>query len=150
MSTLEERKLNDQKVSFAISEAAGTNEQAALYLELLAYCARICDDIFDDFHLVTPHQLLSLVENLFVKLPSNSFYCEHRDLLFSQHLVMWNAWEASNMLTSGTETQKIYAHVLRDYIVEILPIVALLTQGHDKMKEINVLIRTLFCKQLGD
>jgi hypothetical protein len=63
---------------------------------------------------------------------------------------MWNAWEASNILDKGDEVDKIYAHVLRDQVNEILPLIALLTQGHDKMKEINGLIRTLFKKQLGE
>jgi hypothetical protein len=63
---------------------------------------------------------------------------------------MWNAWEASNILFTGDETDKIYAHVLRDYINELLPLVALLTQGHDKMKEVNGLIRSLFKKELGE
>ena len=63
---------------------------------------------------------------------------------------MWNAWEASNSLSTGDHLDKIYAHVLRDYINEILPLVGLLTQGHDKMKEINGAIRSLFKKQLGD
>ncbi len=54
------------------------------------------------------------------------------------------------MLDSGDATDKIYAHVLRDYVNELLPLVALLTQGYDKMKEINGLIRSLFKKELGE
>ena len=150
MSTSEERKLNDEKIDFIIRLASGNNQDADLYLRLLAYCARICDDIADDFHLVDQNALLSLVENLFIKIPSNKFYKNHQDILFSQHITMWNAWEASNLLVEGDETQKIYAHVLRDYIIEILPLVALLTQGHNKMKEVNSLIRGLFCKKLGE
>ena len=146
----EERKANDLKVSFIIEQASGDDEEAALYLQLLAYCARICDDALDDFHLVDQNSILSLVENLFIRIPANTFYKKHHDLLFSQHVTMWNAWEASNFLASGNETQQVYAHVLRDYIVEILPLVALITQGHNKMKEINVLIRNLFCKKLGE
>jgi hypothetical protein len=63
---------------------------------------------------------------------------------------MWNAWEISNVLESGDSVDKIYAHVLRDYINEVLPLVALLTQGYFKMKEINVAVRSLFKKQLGE
>jgi hypothetical protein len=87
---------------------------------------------------------------LFVRLPSNSFYIQHQQALHSQHITIWNTWEASNVLAEGDQTDKIYAHVLRDYVNELLPLVALLTQGHDKMKEVNGLIRSLFKKELGE
>ena len=80
MSTSEERKLNDEKIDFIIKLAAGDNQDADLYLRLLAYCARVCDDIVDDFHLIDQNALLSLVENLFIKIPSNKFYKNHQDV----------------------------------------------------------------------
>lgn len=150
MSTQDERAKNDLKLDFIINEAASTDEAARLYLEHLAYCARIADDIFDDPHEVSTNNLIALIEILFIKIPSNPFYLKHQDLLFSQHVTMWNAWEASNFLCNGDETDKIYAHVLRDYINEVLPLVALLTQGHDKMKEVNGAIRSIFKKKLGE
>jgi hypothetical protein len=150
MSNSEERKINDKKLDFLVAVTAGDDKDAELYLRLIAYCARICDDVVDDFHLVDQHSMLSLIENLFIKIPSNNFYKKHEELLFSQHLSMWNAWEASNFLSDGDETQKIYAHVLRDYIIELFPIVALLTQGHNKMKEVNSLARGLVYKKLGE
>lgn len=148
MSTLEERKENDLKVDFIIHLAAGNNKDAFDYLTLLAQSVRTIDDIYDEFQNVTQNELLTVVEILFVKLPSNKFYQENRDILFSQHITMWNAWEASNMLYLGDTLDKIYAHVLRDYVNEILPIVALITQGHVKMKEANSIIRSLFKKEL--
>jgi hypothetical protein len=149
MTTKQERDENDLKVSFIIQKAAGENASAEEYLFLLSACARIVDDILDDFEKVTQEQLLTLAEILFVKLPVNTFYKTHQEFLFSQHLVMWNTWEMSNVLEQGDATDKIYAHVLRDYINEILPLVALLTQGQSKMKEVNAAIRSLFKKELG-
>jgi hypothetical protein len=150
MSTLKEREENSLKADFIIKKAAGGNESAEEYLQMLSTCSRIVDDIFDDFETVTKQDLLTVVEIFFVRLPANKFYCEHKDLLFSQHVTMWNAWEISNVLESGDSVDKIYAHVLRDYINEVLPLVALLTQGYFKMKEINVAVRSLFKKQLGE
>jgi hypothetical protein len=150
MSTLQERFQNDQKVEFIAKEVAGENIAAFEYVMLLAAAVRIIDDIFDEFNSVSESTCRSVVEILFIKIPANKFYRKHQDLLFSHHISMWNAWEASNVLNEGDPVDKIYAHVLRDYVNEILPLVALLTQGHDKMKEINGLIRTLFKKQLGE
>ena len=150
MSTVHERLLNDKKVDYAQNLAAGNDTDALSYLKLIAYCARLADDIADEPDSVSQVQLLGLVETLFIKLPSNSFYIKHNDKLLSQHITIWNTWEASNVLDSGDSTDKIYAHVLRDYVNELLPLVALLTQGHDKMKEVNGLIRSLFKKELGE
>jgi hypothetical protein len=148
MSSTEERKENDLKVDFIIGQASGTDENAVEYLTLLSKALRTIDDIYDEFEIVTQNELLAVVEILFVRLPSNKFYQENRECLFSQHVSMWNAWEISNVLYRGDDLDRIYAHVLRDYVNEILPVVALITQGHAKMKEINSLIRPLFKKEL--
>ena len=150
MSTLQERFQNDQKVEFISKEVAGKNIAAFEYVTLLAAAVRIIDDIFDEFNSISEKECRAVVEILFIKIPVNKFYREHQDLLFSHHIAMWNAWEASNVLSEGDSVDKIYAHVLRDYVNEILPLVALLTQGHDKMKEANGMIRSLFKKQIGE
>jgi len=150
MSTIEKREIEDKKIDFIIKEAAGKNSEASEYLYLLSTCARIADDIFDNDIEISRVSLLTLIEILFVRLPANEFYRAHQEFLFSQHVVMWNAWDISNVLSKGDETAQIYAHVLRDYINEVLPLVALLTQGHNKMKDINSLIRSLFQKKLGE
>jgi len=150
MSTAEERLQNQEKCSYVFKQAAGDDKEALEYLELLSFLSRVTDDVLDEFEIISQNNVLALVEILFVRLPANKFYQKHQDVLFSQHLAMWNAWEASNVLEKGDETDKIYAHVLRDYINELLPVVALLTQGYSKMKEINGIIRSLFNNQLGE
>lgn len=150
MSTSEERALNDLKVDFIHQQIAGTDKDALEYVQLLSFCARIADDVADEPTSVSADALLAIIEILFIRIPVNKFFCKHRDFLLSQHVVMWNAWEASNILEKGDHTDQIYAHVLRDYFNEIAPLVALLTQGHDKMKEVNSLIRSLFKKELGE
>ena len=150
MSDTQERLSNDQRVDFIHQKVAGKNKAALEYLQFLSQAARIVDDLFDEPALVPNKDLLVLIELLFVRIPSNVFYLQHREQLFTHHLAMWNAWEASNILDKGDSTDKIYAHVLRDYINEVLPLVALLVEGWDKMKEVNGLIRALFKKHLGE
>ena len=57
---------------------------------------------------------------------------------------------AANLWDKGDETDKVYAHVWRDFFHEIWPVVALLTQGPPKMNEVSLKIRKLFKKQLGE
>ena len=150
MSACQERIENNQKVKFISALVAGEDAEAYEYLTYLATASRIMDDIFDEFHNVSMQQCCCLAELLFIKIPANNFYKKHQDLLFSQHVTMWNAWEASNVLSQGDEVDKLYAQVLRDYENEVLPLVALLTQGQDKMKEAHGMIRSLFKKQIGE
>ena len=77
-------------------------------------------------------------------------FIRHQDVLLSQHLSMWNAWQASNEFENGDDTEQIYSHVWRYAIHEVVPIVALLTQGYDKMKTISIEIRKLFKTNLGE
>ena len=150
MSDFSQRQENDRKVSFMIDEVCENDAEAKEYLTLMAGLARAVDDIADNFEMLSHNTILAVVEILFIRIPSNSFYKKNQDILFSQHLSMWNAWEASNVLDGGDVVDKINAHVLRDYINELYPIVALLTQGHDKMKETNGSIRSVFKKNLGE
>ena len=49
----------------------------------------------------------------------------------------WEAWEQSNRLSKSTCTDRIYAHVFRDQIIYMNELVALLTQGYEKMVEVR-------------
>ena len=75
---------------------------------------------------------------------------KHRDTLTSQHVTMHNAWLSANLWGEGDETDQIYAHVWRDYHQEVVPLVALLTQGPSKMQEVSFKMRQMFKKKLGE
>jgi hypothetical protein len=57
---------------------------------------------------------------------------------------------AANLWGEGDETDQIYAHVWRDYHQEVVPLVALLTQGPSKMQEVSFKMRQMFKKKLGE
>ena len=150
MSTPEERKTDLQKAIYIVKEACGEDKNAEQYLWMLCEVWRRLDDIYDQDVDVTREQTLEVIEILFLKLPTNVFFIRHQDVLLSQHLSMWNAWEASNKWENGDDTEKIYSHVWRYTIHEVVPIVALLTQGYDKMKTISIEVRKLFKTNLGE
>ena len=150
MSTPEERKTDLQKAIYIVKEACGEDKNAEQYLWMLCEVWRRLDDIYDQDVDVTREQTLEVIEILFLKLPTNVFFIRHQDVLLSQHLSMWNAWQASNKWENGDDTEKIYSHVWRYTIHEVIPIVALLTQGYDKMKTISIEVRKLFKTNLGE
>ena len=150
MTTQQERETYQKATQLIIDEACGDNPAAAHYLWSIMWISRTIDDVYDQDQEVSREDILDVVEYLLVGLPSNPFFKAHRDILESQHFSMYNAWSAANLWEKGDETDQIYGHVWRDTHHEIVPIVAMLTQGPSKMKEISLKIRTLFKKQLGE
>ena len=150
MTTQQEREIIDEKAKKVIELAAGGDANAAQYLWMLARITRVLDDVFDNDQVITREEHLEVLEYLFVRLPTNPFFIRHQDVLLSQHLSMFNAWMAANVAEKGDDTDQIYAHVWRDTLHEVIPIVALLTQGYDAMPPISQEVRKLFKKQLGE
>ena len=150
MTTQQERETIEKKSNKIIELAAGGDANAAQYLWMLARITRVLDDVFDNDQVITREEHLEVLEYLFVRLPTNPFFIRHQDVLLSQHLSMFNAWMAANVAEKGDDTDQIYAHVWRDTLHEVIPIVALLTQGYDAMPPISQEVRKLFKKQLGE
>lgn len=150
MTTAQEREVIQKQTIDIIGQAIGSDTHAGEYLWMVARITRVIDDIYDKDQVVTREDLLEVFEYLFIKMPTNEFYSRHYDVLQSQHISMWNAWMAANLVAEGDETDQIYAHVWRDTHHELIPIVALLTQGYDKMKELSSLIRKTFKNKLGE
>ena len=150
MTTQQEREFFTEKTKEIIKEAAGKNKFAYEYLWRLMCISRTVDDLYDDDQIVSTRSVLSAIEFLVVEMHYNPFFMKHRDTLTSQHVSMYNAWMAANLWDQGDETDKIYAHVWRDTHHEVVPLVALLTQGPEKMKQVSMKIRKLFKKQLGE
>lgn len=150
MTTEQERTTIEEKSQWIIREACGNNPEAARYLWMIGRITRTLDDVFDADQEITREEHLEVLKYLFIELPSNKFYIKHFDTLTSQHFSMYNAWVASNKAEHGDETDRIYYHVWRDTIHELIPIVALLTQGMEKMESVSLKVRELFKKNLGE
>jgi hypothetical protein len=100
--------------------AAGDNKDAFKYLTQQGYCVRIIDNLYDQDY-----------------PPTNPFYQEHIKTLQPVASMAWEAWEQSNRLCKMSCTDRIYAHVFRDQILYMNELVALLTQGYEKMVEVR-------------
>ena len=63
---------------------------------------------------------------------------------------MYNQWIASNKWLNGNPIEQVYAHVWKDALHELVPLIALLTQGEAKMEEVSLKLRESFKSELGD
>ena len=150
MTTEQEREVIQDQTKWIIAQASGDNIEAAKYLWMIARITRTLDDVFDADQEVTREDHLEVLKYLLIEMPANRFYQANYSTLTSQHFSMWNAWVASNIDENGDVTDQIYYHVWRDQLHELIPIVALLTQGLEKMETVSLQIRSIFKKKLGD
>lgn len=150
MSTEAERKENTEKLFYIVNKICGDNIDAQNYLIGIGRVARLVDDVIDEDAPISPDDCYFAIKFFLIDLPRNSFYLKHRQELDALNAVIWNAWRDSDILCEGDAIDKIYAHVLRDFINELAPFVALVLHGYDKMREISLETRILFKKQLGD
>jgi len=144
MSTQEEREEDSVKSDEVIKLASGKNKEADKYLRMVGYVWRVMDDVYDGDYPVTRGDVLKVIEYLFIDIPSNRFFIQHRDKLTSQHITAYNAWMASNRWTKGNLEQRVFSHVWRGDYQAVVGLVALLTQGIDQMRLVDQKVRETF------
>ena len=149
MSTYEERQRDNIKRDELINECCGGDKSAQEYIHILCAALRVWDDVYDQDYPVTPTDITDTYKMLFISLPSNKFFRDNYDLLFSQHVVLYNQWVASNRWLDGDNLEQMYAHFYKEGLNEIVPLVALITQGEKKMEEISFKLRDNFKSKIG-
>ena len=149
MSTAEQRKEMNEKIAKIIPLACNGNKQAEAYLYDMGYVNRIIDDLYDGDVQVNRTDIEKAFFTIAVKVPTNIFFVSNFQALMAQHVVIFNSWMDSNVFEkSGDELKKFYAHVLKDYIGELIPLVAFLTGGVTNMRNISLVSRETFMKEL--
>lgn len=150
MSTETERTANEHALTRAMTLAAHGDAAALRYLQIAAGAARTLDDLVDADHPVPGADAVLVFQSLLVEIHGNAFFQRHRDALALQHAVILNAWLDANALARVPDrTTVLYAHVLRDYVNELLGAVAFLTGGWMHLRKISLPeLRTPFLKEL--
>ncbi len=150
MSTIEERIRADEVTEVMLNDICEYDPFAKLYLKDLIYALRIWDDFYDKDYPVKDSAILEAFEILFIRIPTNAFFQRHRDKLITHHAAIFNAWVAANKAEYGDETDQMYAHVWKEQMMELIPIVALILKGYGKMTQVSELIRDTFKSKLGE
>lgn len=153
---LEKTMLTREEIHQTIEETliplcAGENKAAQAYLKRLFFIVRKLDDLWDEDYIVSKADIAKSLFLALNELPANSFYQENYSALIGAQVISFNAWMDANtmMEQDSNPTKAIYAHVLRDYICEIFPLVAYLTGGEAHMREVSPIVRKTFEKPLG-
>lgn len=131
----------------AIALAATDHRDAAAFLRSIATAARIADDLVDEPQNVGRRDIETFVRTWTCDLPSNPFFLRHYSQLSAVLAVASNAWfDANDLEQTGDACDYNYSRVLRDYVNELCPLVALLVRGPAYMRQVSPRIRALFAK----
>ena len=149
MSSGPEREENSEKVKTLIPLAANGDRWAESFLWIIARSARLFDDLVDKDVEPKTETVISVFFDLLISIHDNPFFNANKTKLIPIVLTAINAWLDSNELyEDGSDKMKIYAHVLRDYVNELLPATAYITGGFDNMRMVSREMRKAFAKEM--
>ncbi len=135
MATLAERKANIILLPKTIARCANGNKDAEEYLIKIAYVSRVFDDLIDKDYVVPDENICRAFYILLAELWMNPFFKKHSETLIPLHIASYNAFMDSNKWAeSGDTLREIYAHVIKDFINELLGVVAFLVGGYNHMR----------------
>lgn len=149
MSTVKEREDNNKKVDAVIILACNGDKQAEKYMADLVWCARRIDDLYDRDCYIPKEEIELLFRKLLIDIPTNPFYLKNYQVLVCQQMIFYNAWmDANRWEDDKEELKRIYAHVFRDSIDDIIRLISFITGGFDKTREISLVSRETFIKEI--
>ena|SRR3990167_1136206 len=149
MSTSEERAAMSKDVDAIIPMACNGNKLAERYLHDIAWANRVIDDIYDEDVPVSKNDKENLFKIILLDIPTNPFYLQNFHILIAQHAVIYNAWmDANRWEKDEAETKRICAHFIKEYVCELIPLVAFLTGGTMLMRKISLMSREMFLNEL--
>jgi len=134
-----------------IPSCCNGNKSAEAYLKRIFFVVRTLDDLYDGDVKVEREDIGKAFSILGMELHYNSFFKENIDTLMALHIIGFNAWQDASEWEKSADAQKrIYAHVIRDFVCELFPMVAFLTGGIKSMKRESLKVREFFLKRMGD
>jgi hypothetical protein len=78
------------------------------------------------------------------EMPLNAFFDQWKRQLIPIIVTGINAWLDANALEKGSDNDKVFAYVLRDWYMEFVSFVIYLTRGRDAMRAVSLDVRQFF------
>ncbi len=120
------------------------DESAVEFFKILGVSTELFDDLFDKDRELTEMQIFNLITSLWVDLPLNAFWNEHKYFLMPVLLMSINAWLDANKLEDGTETDKAYSYVFRNLTLQAIPMAVYVLHGKERMREVSLDVHRFF------
>jgi hypothetical protein len=137
--TPEWQALRDSK----LREWVGDPAAIAFFITFCDAC-ELFDDVTDGDKPIKQEHVNRVLFALLTELPVNGFFDTHKRLLIPIIITGINAWLDANELEKGSENDRVFSYVLRDWYVELLSFVIYVTKGRDYMRSKSLEIRQFF------
>jgi hypothetical protein len=77
-------------------------------------------------------------------MPLNPFFDRFKAQLIPILITGINAWLDANELEKGSDNDKVFSYVLRDWYAELIAFVICLARGRDYMRAVSMDVRAFF------
>jgi len=102
------------------------------------------DDLIDKDKPIPDEHVIRVLFAVLTEMPLNPFFEKHKHRLIPVIVTGINAWLDANALEKGTDNDKVFAYVLRDWYAELIAYVIYLTRGRDYMRSVSMQVRNFF------
>lgn len=137
--TEEWRAIRDQKL------LQWTGDQAAVwFIKQFGDVCEVFDDLVDKDKPVTDADLARTLFAVMTEIPLNPFFDKYKWQLVPIIVTGINAWLDANKLEKGSQNDKVFAYVLRDWYAELTAYIIYLCRGRDYLRSISMEVRDFF------
>ena len=137
--TIEWRHERDARLAVWIGDEAAI----AFIVQFFDFC-EVIDDIWDADKPVTREDATRILFAMLTELPLNPFFDRFKHQLVPIMVTGINAWLDANDLERGSDNDKAFAYVLRDWYAELIAFVIYLVRGRDYMRAVSMDVRAFF------
>lgn len=126
-----------------LMEWVGDTNAVSFILSFFDMC-EVFDDLIDKDKPVTDEDIIRTLFTSLVDIPMNPFFVQFRQNLVPVIITGINAWLDANKLEKGSDNDKVFAYVLRDWYAELVSFVIYLTRGRHYLRTVSMDVRTFF------
>jgi len=120
------------------------NPYAVQFIVQFSDACELFDDLIDKDKPIPDDHVVRVLFVLLTEMPVNPFFEAYKHQLIPVITTGINAWLDANILEKGSENDRVFSYVLRDWYAELIAYVICLTRGRDYMREVSMDVRNFF------
>jgi hypothetical protein len=131
--------LRNEKMQEWVGDAS-----AVEFFVMFGDICELFDDVIDQDKPITETHAVRVLFSIFSGMPFNRFFEAYKHQLVPIIITGINAWLDANELEKGSENDKVFAYVLRDWYVELLSFIIYTLRGQEYLRGVSMEIRYFF------
>ena len=117
---------------------------AVLFIKQFGDICELFDDLIDKDKPIPDDHVIRVLFIVLTEMPVNPFFDRFKHQLIPVMVAGINAWLDANVLEKGSDNDKAFSYVLRDWYAELISFVIYLTRGRDYLRSVSMDVRRFF------